>query len=123
MTRSPAVSLLLVITMACSYRDGPFRQIAGKPFEQSKVAQIVDGTTSEKQLIEWFGEPVDTRQLDGQTREFVYYSRRRRENTATFLFIKRRSSQVWEQHLTVTLRQSIVTKHEYSSRGAAQGAA
>jgi hypothetical protein len=72
MTRSSAVSLLLVITMACSYHDGPFRQIAGKPLDQSKVAQIVDGTTSEKQVIEWFGEPVDTRQLDGQRCEFVY---------------------------------------------------
>ena len=101
--------------MACSYRDGPFRQIAGRLFDHQKVTQIVDGATSEKQVIEWFGEPLDIRQQEGQRCEFVYYSRRRRENTATFLFIKRRSSQVWEEQLTVTLQQSIVTKHEYSS--------
>lgn len=110
------IALMCVVVFACSHRDGPFKQTEGRHFDHTNVASIVDGRTTEQEVIQWFGQPLKVRQLDGKTRQIDYLSIRQRESIEGFLFWKQKHVQTWDQRLTLVVTDNVVQKHDYVSK-------
>jgi len=114
--------LPILVAMAClactAYRDGAYKVIAGEYFDTRLVSQIEDGVTTQEQVIEWFGDPLETNS-DSAAEVWRYYVIRERENVENpLLGGKTIHVQTVDQELVIQLSGGVVTSHEF--RGESQ---
>ncbi len=71
-TVSTTLLMLCAITFSIALNScATTETVTGRPIDQTTVAKIVDGETTEDQIITWFGAPTTTSQL-GDNELYIY---------------------------------------------------
>jgi len=99
---------------ACGHFDYPFVQIEGRHFSIDALDSIVDGVTSEEEVLSAFGVPFE-QQDSPSSRTLRYYSVRRRENVEKGLLTTRRYFQTVTQELRFIVVSGVVVQHRYET--------
>ncbi len=107
--------LWVALLAACSYNDGAFRQVSGLFFDARAVKNIVDGKTTEKELVVWLGPPVSTTAAADGGVVLHYHSIRSRTAVERRLWWRTEHSQTIEEELVVEVASDIVVAHNYQS--------
>lgn len=113
--RSLALGLAaaLALLAACSHSDGDFQQVEGRYFDQRQADAIVDHQTTEREIVERFGDaPAQASGPSGTTR-MRYRSVQRRTSTSRRFLAHETYSQTIEQELEIHLEGGIVASHDH----------
>lgn len=108
------IGLCLPYIVSCSFYDGAFHQIDGRFFDYRNIDEIVDGETTEQEIIQWFGPPVSISDTDAGSKVLRYYSVRSRRSVAKRFFFTKVYIQNVEQELVVKISSGVVVSHNYT---------
>jgi hypothetical protein len=110
------LGVLASFAEACtSYRDGPFVPVKGRFFDYRLVAEIQDHQTTEEQLVEWLGLPLEAEAAPDGTKTLRYFVVRERESVERSLSSKRTYVLTVTHELVVAVSAGVITSHHYST--------
>ena len=94
---------------------GQFEVVDGQRFDHQRIADIKDGVTSDNQVYEMFGQPLNrSEQGDRQVLTYRFVETKRDETAA---FLKSEAEEIsFERVLEVQLRDGIVQEHKFNER-------
>jgi outer membrane protein assembly factor BamE (lipoprotein component of BamABCDE complex) len=108
--------VLLWTSAGClSFSDGAFRQVDGQFFDDRHVTKIIDGSTREQEILEWFGPPIST-SISDDNKVLRYHSVRTRRSEVRRFLIRRIYNQKVTQELTIRVSSGVVVDHKYTAQ-------
>lgn len=84
----------------------------GTPFDETKVKQIVEGSTTEAQLLRLLGEPASKTVVNGSDAKWVYTYTKKASTSHTL--IGETSYTIEERTLDVIVSNGVVMNYNYS---------
>ncbi len=107
----------LALSSGCvTFSDGAFQQIEGRFFDARQVEEVVDGRTSEEEILEWFGLPNVKSSPNGGSKVFEYYSVRARTSIERRLLLRKYHRQTVTESMTIRIVDGRVASHKYHSQ-------
>lgn len=111
-----AVAGLVVLLTACATN----KSTTGRPIDDSKISQIVKGKTTQEQIIELFGMPQTTSEMNGNPVLTYSYSQTK-GSTAYMPYHTSGKSDTTSDELTIIIDKATDTVKTYSlQRGIAK---
>lgn len=110
------IALVLLATGCASFHDGPFEVVDGRFFDYRHVSRIQDHRTSESELLEWLGPPLELTTAADGTKVYRYFVVRERKNIESRGFGRRVHVQTVENELVARISGGLVVAHDYKSR-------
>lgn len=103
------VVFLCSLLARCAYvGDGPLEVIEGRYFDVDMVTEIVEGHTTEKEVTQRFGTPVETSQATNNRKTLRYYVKGRSTSIAKSPVKEKITHFYFERELMIGIENGVV---------------
>lgn len=96
--------------------DGPWEVVEGRNFSTDAADGIIEGRTTEREVIQNLGSPLESFTKDNSRKNLRYYVKERRTSTAVSPLKDQTTYAFFEKELLIELRNGVVSSKTFRTK-------